>query len=354
MGEVQKMTMPRHSQVSLDDTPWYHCVSRCVRQAYLCGSDYATGKSYEHRRDWVEQRIKEIAAIFTIDVAAYAVMSNHYHIVVRVDNERPYEMSTREVVKRWTQLYTGPLIVNRYLTDKQSEMSEGELFQVEKLAAVYRDRLCDLSWFMKNINEYISRKANKEDKVKGHFWESRYKCQSLLDEKALLTAMAYVDLNPVRAVMASTPEDSEFTSVHDRIKEIKGCQLKSNASTTETPPLLDNEKSSNQSVAPLMPFDATGTLPWAIPFDLRDYLELLDWSGRIMRPDKRGSIDEQIPPILRRIGINPGLFIQCAGDFMYIFGLAVGSPQAMAACCMRRQVKYLRGMKAAKEMLGAA
>ena len=351
------MTMPRHAQVSLDDTPWYHCVSRCVRQAYLCGSDYTTGKSYEHRRDWVVQRIKHIAAIFTIDVASYAVMSNHYHIVVRVDNERPYEMSTREVLKRWSQLYTGPLIINRYLTDKQSEMSEGELFQVEKLAAVYRDRLCDLSWFMKNINEYIARKANKEDKVKGHFWESRYKCQSLLDEKALLTAMAYVDLNPVRAVMASTPEDSEFTSVHDRIKEIKGQCLEDASCAIEKPLLPDSgqmSSKSTESVAPLMPFDATGTVPWAIPFDLQDYLELLDWSGRIMHPDKRGCIDEQIPPILKRIAINPGLFIQCAGDFMYIFGLAVGSPQAMAACCMRRQVKYLRGMKAAKQMLGAA
>lgn len=73
-----------------------------------------------------------------------------------------------------------------------------------------------------------------------------------------------------------------------------------------------------------------------------------------MHPDKRGRVDEQIPPILKRVAINPSLFIQCAGDFMYIFGLAVGSPQAMAACCMRRQVKYLRGMKAAKQMLGAA
>jgi len=77
------MASPRYSQLSLDDTPWYHCVSRCVRRAYLCGHDDQSGQSYEHRRHWVMQRIKQLAGVFTIDVAAYAVMSNHYHIVVR-------------------------------------------------------------------------------------------------------------------------------------------------------------------------------------------------------------------------------------------------------------------------------
>jgi len=125
------MTMPRYSQLSLEDTPWYHCVSRCVRRAYLCGVDSVTDQSYEHRRDWVAQRIKQLAAVFTIDVAAYAVMSNHYHIVVRVDNERNYELSTEEVMNRWTQLYKGPVLINRYLSEQRSEMSESELFMVE-------------------------------------------------------------------------------------------------------------------------------------------------------------------------------------------------------------------------------
>ena len=344
------MTMPRYSQLSLDDTLWYHCVSRCVRQAYLCGDDYATGQSYEHRRDWVMQRIKQLAAIFTIDVAAYAVMSNHYHIVVRVDNERSSELSTDEVVKRWTQLYKGPLLVHRYMSDRRSEMSEGELFMVEELAAVYRERLCNLSWFMKNLNEYIARKANKEDKVKGHFWESRYKCQALLDDKALLTAMAYVDLNPVRAVMAKTPEESEFTSICERIKKIKQCQGAGDTNCT----VPKGENYAVITLAPLMSFDGTGRTRGTIPFALQDYLEVVDWGSRVLHPDKRGVVEEKSPPILRRIGVDPALFIQCAGDFMYIFGLTVGSPQAMETCCARRQVKFLRGIKASREMLGAA
>ena len=109
------MTMPRCSQISLDETPWYHVVSRCVRRAFLCGMDHNTGQSYEHRRDWVESRVKQLASVFTIDIAAFAIMHNHYHIVVRVDNERIQELTTQEVMQRWSQLYRGPMILQRYL-----------------------------------------------------------------------------------------------------------------------------------------------------------------------------------------------------------------------------------------------
>ena len=333
------MTTPRYTQLSLDDTPWYHCVSRCVRRAYLCGRDDRTGESYEHRRHWVVERIKQLAGVFTIDVAAYAVMSNHYHIVVRVDNERSCGLSTEEVMQRWTQLYKGSILVNRYLSDQRSEMSEGELFQVEELATVYRQRLCDLSWFMKNLNENIARKANKEDQVKGHFWESRYKCQALLDEKAILTAMTYVDLNPVRAMMAETPEESEFTSVYERLLEVKKSQS-SGGSKGDDNSLMAMRLPTDIPLAPLMPFDATGCEPWAIPFALQDYFELIDWSGRVFHPDKRGVLEETTPPILKRIGIETAQFIECAGDFMHIFGLTVGSPDLMAECCARRQVNF--------------
>jgi len=79
------MARPRSTLVSIEDTPFYHCVSRCIRRAYLTGIDQYTGKSYEHRRDWVESRILELAAVFAIDVGVYAVMSNHLHLVLRVD-----------------------------------------------------------------------------------------------------------------------------------------------------------------------------------------------------------------------------------------------------------------------------
>ena len=71
---------------------------------------------------------------------------------------------------------------------------------------------------MAQLNEFIARAANKEDKVKGRFWEGRFKCQTLLDEAAIAACMVYVDLNPIRSGVATTPEGSEFTSIQERIR----------------------------------------------------------------------------------------------------------------------------------------
>ena len=113
------MTRPRSSLISLADTPWYHVVNRCVRRAFLCGRDAVSGQSFEHRRGWIETRIRELASVFTIDVAAYAVMSNHYHVVLRVDADRAAALTDDEVLARWTRLFTGPMLVQRYVLRKK-------------------------------------------------------------------------------------------------------------------------------------------------------------------------------------------------------------------------------------------
>ncbi len=121
------MTRPRSALVSLSDTPWYHVVSRCVRRAFL-GEDAHTGRNFDHRRDWIEARIRQLASVFAIDVAAYAVMSNHYHIVLRIESARAQSWSDDQVLERWTQLFTGQLLVRRYLDEAQrAGMDEAEL-----------------------------------------------------------------------------------------------------------------------------------------------------------------------------------------------------------------------------------
>jgi len=216
------MTRPRCSLISLPDTPWYHLVSRCVRRAFLCGHDTFTGQDYEHRRAWVESRIRELASVFAIDVAAYAVMSNHYHVVVRVDADCAAGWSADEVLRRWLQLFTGPVLVQHYLVPTlRAQMGDAEIDKVLELVETYRARLFDVSWYMRVLNESIARQANAEDGVTGRFWEGRFKSQALLDEQALLAVMAYVDLNPIRAGIAESPEDSVHTSIAVRLTEMQ-------------------------------------------------------------------------------------------------------------------------------------
>ena len=101
------MTRPRSCLISLAETPWYHVVNRCVRRAFLCGQDAATGQCFEHRRGWIETRIRELASVFTIDVAAYAVMSNHYHAVLRVDAARAQALGDDGTKRTPTFTYKG-------------------------------------------------------------------------------------------------------------------------------------------------------------------------------------------------------------------------------------------------------
>ncbi|WP_413664867.1 hypothetical protein ACG1BZ_06265 [Microbulbifer sp. CNSA002] len=99
------MTLPRSSQISLDVTPYYHCVSRCVRRAFLCGRDSESGRYYEHRREWIENRIQQLAGVFALDIAAFAVMSNHYHVVLYIDKKSSDKWSLAEVITRWEKLF---------------------------------------------------------------------------------------------------------------------------------------------------------------------------------------------------------------------------------------------------------
>ncbi|TMP59972.1 transposase, partial [Pseudoalteromonas citrea] len=213
------MATARKRQVSLTDTKYYHCISRCVRRAYLCGEDKVTGQSYEHRRGWIEAKVFELAKVFCIDVCAYAVMSNHTHTVLYVDDVKANRLSDKAVIIRWHKLFKGTILSYKYLQGER--LDSAQQYFLNKDIEQFRERLSSLSWFMRVLNESIARKANKEDNCTGRFWEGRFKSQALLDEAALAACMAYVDLNPIRAKMADTPETSDYTSVKTRCEHAK-------------------------------------------------------------------------------------------------------------------------------------
>jgi REP element-mobilizing transposase RayT len=293
------MTRARNQLISLDTTPYYHCISRCVRRAFLWGEDSVTGKDYQHRKEWVISRLRELAGIFAIDICAYAVMSNHYHLVLRIDRHKAEAWSGAQVTEQWEKLHKLPQLISRYLQGETT--ARAEISQAERTIETWRDRLSDISWFMRCLNEHLARRANEEDNCTGRFWEGRFKSQALLDEAAVLTCMSYVDLNPIRAGIADTPEASDFTSIQQRLRKLAHSDTRSKKIPSKTLPTI-----------PLMPLVKQSRDPHknAVGFTLVDYLELMDWAGRIIREGKRGAIPEETPPILQRLGLDRRRYLE--------------------------------------------
>lgn len=328
------MPKARKSLISLEDTPYYHCVSRCVRRSFLCGEDAQTGNSYEHRRHWVEKRIITLADVFSIDVCAYAVMSNHTHIVLRVNQTAAMSWTRHQVIERWHKLYAGNHLSQRFIAGQL--LGQAETKQLDIFVQTWRERLYNISWFMRNLNEHIARRANQEDNCTGRFWEGRFKSQALLDEKAIAACMVYVDLNPIRARIADTPEASDHTSVKERIK----CTQK-----------REEQHQPNH----LLPFvgHPRQDMPDGLPFELNDYLTLVEWTGRICRDDKRGSINPNLPPILERLSLTTAQWKTLTQDFEKHFYHFVGSANSLKVAYQRLGYKRNRGLSRCLELLSA-
>ncbi len=250
------MTYARAHLVDADNGGFYHCISRCVRRGWLCGEDVISGQSFEHRRQWVEARLLELATLFAVDLYGYAVMSNHYHCVLAPVPQRVREWDDEEVARRWCTLCPGSTPEH---TERKSAALRGDAVRLVEIRA----RLASLSWFMRFVNEPIARRANREDAATGRFWEGRFKSIALLDEAAVIACMAYVDLNPIRAKSATRVEDARHTAIHRRIT---------------------HRRARDEGLAPLS--DLAFTLP--------EYRALLEWTiavhaGDVTRPACRAA-----------------------------------------------------------------
>ncbi len=269
------MPQPRRELVHPLHAASYHCVTRCVRRGWLCGIDDYLGKSFEHRKAWVADRILEVGSIFACGIYGYAVMSNHFHLVVHMSPSAAAAWSDEEIATRWVRLFpTG--------SEKNDQRKIDDILIAPDRIATYRTRLSDLSWLMKSINEPIARRANAEDEVKGHFWEARFKCQLLQREADFLSAMTYVDLNPVRAKMAQGVSTSKHTSVQARFQAIRN--------------------DPQEAHKPLLPI--VGVQSFNLNITVADYIELVDFTGRQCAANKRDQIDSKEPKALTRLGLS--------------------------------------------------
>ena len=317
------MTIARKRQVHPEITPYYHVINRCVRRAFLCGFDKASGKDFEHRRQWFVERLALLAQAFAVEVVAYTVMSNHFHLVLRLAPEKTKAWTPDEVIERWSMIYGIPhLIEAASCPGAPTEVVDA----ARELVEIRRERLGDLSWFMKCLVEPIARMANREDGCTGAFWEGRFKSQALLDEKALLACMAYVDLNPIRAEISESLHDSGYTSVQQRIR--------------------------GEDTVPLVPFQDQSADLDTLPLKLYDYLMLVEWTGRVVLPGKRGWISQSSPSILRTLGFEDHAWAASMKLFKNAELQALGPLSAIRELARRLSRHWFRGQGECQGALG--
>jgi hypothetical protein len=338
------MGLPRSKYVEEGQEGIFHCFSRCVRRAFLCGYDAVTQQDFSHRKAWIVDRMKFLAGIFAIDVCAFAVLANHYHNVLRTRPDIAASWSDHEVAVRWLQLCPRkPRSKKKPVPPIENQITA--LLASPHRIAQLRKRLCSLSWFMGRLNEFIARSANAEDKVKGRFWESRFKCQVLLDDIALIACMAYVDLNPIRAGLAATLEDSDFTSIQERIRAWQ----EQNMSAIAAQPSPSVQPGSNLKVDSwLCPITSTPQRRGILNISETKYFDLVDQSGRILRQGKRGSVPADLAPILSRIGAKPEAWTDTISRFGSKFHVAAGRLINLKNFANKIGVHWLSGLSTAR------
>ena len=353
--------MTRAEMFSPDEIAIVHVMNRTVRRCYLMGDDPLTGKNYDHRKAWMENELRRLASFFGIDLLGYAIMSNHFHLILR---SRPDVVATwddTEVARRWLMLCPPP----RKKSKEQPEgPTEAELNMIRrnktKLAAI-RSRLSHISWWMRLLSQIIAQRANRDDKETGKFWQARYRAVKILDEMALLACAAYVDLNPIRAAMAETLESSHYTSVQKRIQSLqqhvksrsrsesdpssrstRGQQNVGKAQTSELFRLMDSHLAPveiderRERVSPRCHtegYRASDRGFLAMP--TAAYIELLDWTARQIRSGKRGSTPKTARPLFDRLGISSDTWCELVKDFGQLFIAVAGKPQQIASARSR-------------------
>jgi REP element-mobilizing transposase RayT len=320
----------------------------------------------------VVERLRYLAAIFAIEVCAYAVMENHYHTILRTRPDMVAMWSDRDVAIRWLTLFPRHRDMRGVPMPPREEEICALADRPERIAQL-RQRLCSLSWFMGRLNEFIARAANKEDKVKGRFWEARFKCQALLDEAAIASCMVYVDLNPIRAGVAGTPEESDFTSIQARIRAWQKETMTTASAPTEAA-AQDMQFSSvgRRTTAPENTAEISDPIPdhvsvlahpldgWLCPIQSEsgrrgilqmtaaEYFDLVDKSGRMTRSDKRGAIDADLAPMLLRIGANPDAWLETVSRFGSKFRLAAGLVSNLRNFAAQLGRRWLQGAATAR------
>lgn len=342
-----------------------HVMNRVVRRCLLMGSDQFSGKNYDYRKNWIEEELERVAACMGIDLLNFAILSNHFHLILRSRPDVVKKWDDSEVVRRWLKVCPNCQCKGRPpgpATEPQIKAICGD----KKLVNQLRRRLSDISWWMRLVCQRIAQWANSEDKESGKFWQSRYRAVRLLDEEAILAGAAYVDLNPIRAAIAETLEGSEHTSLKRRIEALR-MNLAESAQPAAAEQSLEPSASQPRDafLAPLeidQLQDELGPRPHTggqrcsdkgfLAMTLGAYLALLDWTARQLVPGKTGATPEETPAVFERLQIKPDVWCQLVSQFGQLFSSIAGKPQVVDShCSAKGQRTPLHLPKATRELL---
>jgi REP element-mobilizing transposase RayT len=348
--------MARAEVFSPDEIAIVHVMNRTVRRCFLLGDDPVSGKNFDHRKDWMEDQLEIQARHFGIDLICYALMSNHFHLILRSRPDVVATWNDTEVARRWLMLCPkrkpSKRKVSKNATSKDGsrEAQPPEPTQAEINAIVndpvevqeLRSRLSDISWWMRLLSQKIGSRANRDDNEVGKFWQSRFKGVKLLDEASILACAAYVDLNPIRAAIAENLEGSLYTSAQQRLLELQNKVAKKGrvngkaGKPGKQRPVL---KSIASALSPVGLTDGRSGVGACVHIEgyrasdkgfLRlntaEYLELLDWTARKLKNGKRGATPKCAPPLFERLGINEQTWLELTRDFGRLFSTVAGTP----------------------------
>ena len=327
------MATARRLQVDYDSSVYYHCTSRCVRRAFLCGFDALTNKNYDHRKSWMIERLTVLSEAFAFGIVSYSIMDNHYHLLLKAMPKVSKSWSKHEVVRRWSIIHKIPNLVQQWYDGDLLDDENQE--KVNNYIEKWRGRLSNLSNIMAELNEYIARKANKEDDCKGRFWEGRFDSQALLDDAALLACMAYIELNPIRSNKAKSLQESDFTSIKQRLEAQETTEpelLEEHVPLLNFPSMVIKQEEPNDTKNCEFEID--------IPMDLNSYAELVHWSGQIVRANKSGFIPKDIDLVLSDFKINSKQWLKQMKKFGS-YSWAVGAKKKMQQWAERIGINHI-------------
>ncbi len=344
--------MTRAEVFAPDEIAILHVMGRVVRRCFLLGNDPVTGRNYDHRKRWIEQRLEHLASAMGIDLCGFSILSNHFHLVLRSRPDVVQIWSDREVARRWLSLCP-PKKRAGGMPLKPNETELNLICNNPQRLLQIRSRLSDVSWWMRLLCQHIAMRANREDEENGKFFQSRYKAVRLLDEAAVLACAAYVDLNPIRAAMAQTLEASDYTSAQRRLQAQQADTVDRKSGTDPDRMLSPVQIDELRDVLGAQPCK-TGhrcSDKGFLAMSRIDYLELLDWTARQAVLGKSGSTPKHIPPLLARLSLDTDAWGELVQRFGKLFHNVAGRSQTIdhSRSLVRRRRFHMR--REARELL---